>query len=52
VPRFVTDRPHPTPSAESIDAVAAAVNKADKVALLVGRGPVAPARRCLLSPTG
>lgn len=38
VPRFVTDRPLATPSAVSISEAAAAVNRAGKVALLVGQG--------------
>jgi pyruvate dehydrogenase (quinone) len=38
VPRFVTDVPATTPTPESLEAAAAAVNAADHVTLLVGQG--------------
>ncbi|HEY0952030.1 thiamine pyrophosphate-dependent enzyme [Nocardioides sp.] len=38
VPRFVTDQPAAAPTPESVSAAAAAINAADRVALLVGHG--------------
>ena len=38
VPRFVRSRPQVTPDEESLRAAAAAINEADKVTLLVGKG--------------